>query len=343
MAGTFWKQFAGLATRSKFRILRATSNVYSNIAVRIFIAFFFATYLIHFIVDMLATLFRALNSDAPSIHASVAHELSELFYETTGHYLEAGIGGVVTIMFFILLVSFFLTRLILEPLREASDKQRLFAANASHELRTPLSVLKTLAEVARMRSGKLTEKEVDTFAKGINEEVDRMSRIIEFFVRFSALEDGEQKFQMAPVRLSRLAESVIHNVAHVAKEHGVHLAIDGEMQGVVRGNFTALEELLANLVKNAIAFSPRGETVHIRSSVSDTSIRLHIVDHGQGISEEDLPHIFEPFYQSRSKQHGSGNGLGLTLVKQIAKLHRAKIEVKSVIGTGSTFVVKFQL
>jgi two-component system phosphate regulon sensor histidine kinase PhoR len=146
---------------------------------------------------------------------------------------------------------------------------------------------------------------------------------------------------MAPVRLSRLAESTFHSLEHVAKERGVKITVGKEMPGIVCGNFTALEELLANLVKNAITFSPKGGVVRITAKMDGASVRLAIADNGKGIAEEDLPHIFEPFYQSGGKKHGGGSGLGLTLVKQIAKLHHAKIEVKTKIGSGTTFTVEF--
>lgn len=335
----FSKRFAVSATLLKHRVLRLIADTYSNIALRIFVSFFLATYVVSFIVNALANLFRDINSGVPTSHG-VLNEIVSLFHQTTSPFMESGVNGILMIMLFIILISLGLTRLILSPLEEASEKQRLFAANASHELRTPLSVLKTLAEVARMRSAHLSKEEIDSFAKDISEEVDRMSRIIEFFVRFSALENGEHRLQMSPVRLSLLAKSASRALKPFADERGVRMIVAEEMSGVVHGNFTALEELLANLVKNAIAFSPRGATISVTSRVNETSIHLSVADQGQGIAEEDLPHIFEPFYQNGGKKHG-GSGLGLTLVKQIAKLHRAKVDVKSKLGEGTTFTVRF--
>lgn len=338
---TFSKRFGVWATQLKHRLVRVTSNVYSNATMRIFVAFFFSLYVVNFVVNAIATLFRELQTGQTLFSSSVAQELLSLFFQTTHPFMAAGLGGILTIMLFILVVSYLLTRLLLAPLKEASDKQRLFAANASHELRTPLSVLKTLAEVTRMRSANLSKEEIEKFTEDIGEEVDRMSHIIEFFVQFSALEDGAQKLQLAPVRLSRLAESVARTLEHTAKEHGVTITIARDMPGIVRGNFTALEEMLANLVKNAITFSQKGGVVRISAKVKNGHVSLTVADNGRGVSEEDLPHIFEPFYQSESKKYGKGSGLGLTLVKQIAKLHHAKIEVRSKVGAGTIFTVEF--
>lgn len=290
---------------------------------------------------MIDNIFIQVQAGTAPLSSGITNELLFLFHETVSPYFQSGASGTLVIMLFILLVSYVLTQITINPLKIAYNKQRLFAANASHELRTPLSVLKTLAEVATMRSNELTKEEINQFTKDIGEEVDRMSHIIEFFVRFSALESGGQRLQMSPVRLSRLTESVVSTLEQTAIEHDVRIVTADNMPGVVHGNYTALEELLINLVKNAITFSPRGSMVRIASKDQSASVDLMVSDNGVGIPNEDLPHIFEPFYHKNDKKHNCGSGVGLSLVRQLAKLHRAKVVVDTKIGIGTTFTVVF--
>jgi signal transduction histidine kinase len=323
-------------------MVRFIADCYTNQTIRIFVMFFFAIYIVDFIISLLRLVFEQLRMGQSPFAMDFPGEILELFNRTTQPFFSSGVAGILVIMLFISLVSYLLTRALLAPVVAASEKQRLFAANASHELRTPLSIMKTLAEVAEMRSANLSKEEVKKFTTDIVSEVDRMSRIIEFFVRFSAIESGKANFQMSPVRLDVVADNVIRTIAHKAKEFGVTLVTDENMTGVVYGNMTALEEMLDNLVRNAIKFSPNGGVVRISSKANGhNDVHLIVEDHGRGISSEDLPHIFEPFYQSSENKSGKGSGLGLTLVKQIAKMHNAKVEIKTKVGSGTTFTVIF--
>lgn len=344
------KRFVAWATPLRHKGHRAVVDFFTRTDVRMFLAVFFAIYIVNFIVVALATTFREIlrvwgsiaNGSYPTPSAEAFWlELEHIFLETTGPFMDSGIAGILVIMLFIAGIAYLLTIILISLQRDASEKQRLFAANASHELRTPLSILKTISEVMRMRLKNLTKDELEKFTEDIIEEVDRMTGIIEFFVYFTALEDRGRKLQMTSIPLSQVSESAVRSLAHFAAEHDVEVVVKKPVGGIIHGNYTAIEEMLINLLKNAIAHTPHGGRVRLATEINDTRVCCSIVDNGTGIAPEDLPHIFEPFYRSANKARKSGSGLGLTLVKQIVKLHRASIDVKSTLGEGSTFTVCF--
>ena len=249
-------------------------------------------------------------------------------------------GGIqFAVMLFIALSAYALMRIVVEPIELVRQKQKYFAANVSHELRTPLSVLKTTAEVARMYREMLTTEQVMDLTKSITEEVDRMANIIEFFIHIAAFE-SEVNLEMSPVDITHVIKKTKNVLSTQAAASGVSIETSVPTPIRVWGNFTALEEMLVNLTKNAIANSPRGGSILISAENFHQYSALSIADKGRGISQSDLPHIFEVFYKGANGPRG-GSGLGLTIVREIVKMHDATIEVSSSEGKGSTFTVRF--
>jgi two-component system phosphate regulon sensor histidine kinase PhoR len=230
-------------------------------------------------------------------------------------------------------------RFVVRPIELVHTKQKHFAANASHELRTPLSVLKTSAEVARMYKDALTPEQILELTKSVIEEVDRMANIIEFFLHFSALE-GEVKPQMSRVEIAQVLKKVAHIFSAQAARCGVTIEITGVAAGSVLGNFTAIEEMVMNLTKNAIIHSPPGGVIRLSTEDMNRHVLLRVVDEGHGISDKDLPHIFEAFYKGSDGKR-AGSGLGLAIVSEIAKMHHAIVKVETALGKGSVFTVRF--
>ncbi len=259
------------------------------------------------------------------------------------HSLEQLRGASAGIQFFVALFialsAYALTRIVVEPIELVRQKQKYFAANVSHELRTPLSVLKTTAEVARMYREMLTTEQVMDLTKSITEEVDRMANIIEFFIHIASFESN-LRLEMSPVDITNVIKKTKNLLSTQAAAAGVSIETSVGTPVKVWGNFTALEEMLVNLTKNAIANSSRGGTVILSAENSHLSSALSVTDKGRGISESDLPHIFEVFYKGTNGPKG-GSGLGLTIVREIVKMHDATIVVDSTMGKGSTFTVQF--
>ena len=270
---------------------------------------------------------------------SLSQKLALLGTHSLEQLRDASAGIQFFVALFIAFSAYALTRIVVEPIELVRQKQKYFAANVSHELRTPLSVMKTTAEVARMYREMLTTEQVMDLTKSITEEVDRMANIIEFFLHFAAFEN-EMKLEMSPVDITHVIKRTKNVLSTQAAAAGVNIDISAALPTKVLGNFTALEEMLVNLTKNAIANSTRGGSIILSTENFHHYAALSITDTGRGIPESDLPHIFEVFYKGANGPKG-GSGLGLTIVREIVKMHDATINVKSIEGKGSTFTVRF--
>jgi two-component system phosphate regulon sensor histidine kinase PhoR len=147
---------------------------------------------------------------------------------------------------------------------------------------------------------------------------------------------------MSAVNLSQIASKAINILQKRAGERGVTLHLFDRGAAIVYGNVTALEELLLNIIKNAINYTPRGGKVEVTLKHNFDEVLLTVHDTGLGIPSNDLPHIFEPFYKaSNTMDKKEGVGLGLAIVKEIAHMHQAKLDVKSREGKGTIFSVHF--
>jgi signal transduction histidine kinase len=235
-----------------------------------------------------------------------------------------------------------LARFTLSPARDTLRYQKLFISNVAHELRTPISVIKTSTEVALIDDS--LPKDVRSTFGDIVLELDRISEILNNLLSLNALTRPE-RMQFANIELGPLVDSVVKRHAVLANERGIKVKVKKDAYTRCRGNATALEQVIANLVKNAISYTPKGGAGKVRIEVGPRGdmLVLSVSDNGVGISKEDLFHIFEPFYRADMsrvrKIKKSGTGLGLTIVNELVRVHKGKIQVQSALRTGTTVSV----
>jgi signal transduction histidine kinase len=223
--------------------------------------------------------------------------------------------------------------------------QKLFISNIAHELRTPLSTIKTSTEVALLDAA-LPSTTKKIFGE-IVIELDRISGIINNLLSLNTLTRPE-RMQFRDVDLGPIVDEAIRRHMDLARERDVKIITKMDAHRMVWGNPTALEQVVTNLVKNAISYTPRGEggvvTVSVRPDYHGMVV-LGIIDNGIGIAQEDLFHIFEPFYRADTSRvrrvRKSGSGLGLTIVNEIVRVHHGKITIESAIKRGTTVLVAF--
>ena len=248
-------------------------------------------------------------------------------------------GGVLILS---ILCGMLLARFTLGPARDSLRYQKLFISNVAHELRTPIAVIKTSTEVALIDDSMSADTR-DTF-KDIIIELDRISEILNNLLSLNALTRPE-RMQFANIELGGLVEAVAKRHAMLANERGIKIVLKKDSYTTVRGNATALEQVIANLVKNAISYTPKGADGYVTVEVCPKGdmMMLAVSDNGIGISQEDLFHVFEPFYRadmSRNRKiKKSGTGLGLTIVNELVRVHRGKIQVQSALRKGTTVAV----
>ncbi|MBI3573607.1 HAMP domain-containing histidine kinase [Candidatus Kaiserbacteria bacterium] len=237
------------------------------------------------------------------------------------------------------LFGYALARLALIPTRNALSSQKQFIGNIAHELRTPLSIIKTNTEVALFDDS--LDIDVKMVLKSTVQELDRISGIIDNLLSISAFVRPE-RIEFSNVDLGTVVDTVIADLEALVKRKNQSMSVKKAEFRMVWGNETALVQIVMNLVKNAVNYTPRGG--HVAVSVEPDyhgHITLTVKDTGIGIARKDLFRIFEPFYraeESRSRISGS-SGLGLTVVSELIKMHHGKISIQSLPKRGTTVIV----
>lgn len=220
------------------------------------------------------------------------------------------------------------------------ELRREFTANVSHELKTPLTSISGYAEI--MMNGMVQPADMGRFSGKIYKEAQRLITLVGDIIRLSQLDEEKVQMEKSPVDLHLLASDVVKRLQDVAKKNQVTLMLTGKPT-VVNGNPQILDEMIYNLCDNAIKYNkPFGEVEINVAMIKDHPV-LTVEDDGIGIPPEDQERIFERFYRvdkSHSRQIG-GTGLGLSIVKHGAIYHKAKVELKSAPGEGTTVRITF--
>lgn len=240
-----------------------------------------------------------------------------------------------------ILFGYIIARVTLAPARNALAAQKQFIGNIAHELRTPLSVIKTNTEVALLEE--MVPRELKNTLVSNIEELDRISEIINNLLSLSALVRPE-RIEFTAVDLSAIVADVIQKFSQLAKRNEQQVTFRKSPDCLVWGNATSLQQIVGNLLKNAISYSPRGGHIRVTvESAPNNHVELIIQDSGIGIARDDLFRIFEPFYRadpSRTRSE-SGSGLGLAIVSELTKLHQGRITIRSAVGRGTTVSILF--
>ena len=222
-------------------------------------------------------------------------------------------------------------------LKQVDEIRRDFVANVSHELRTPLSIfhgnLETLLE-----AGDLDEKETRHIYEVMKRHSDRLNLLVNDLLSLARLESKEANLQLAEIKLRDFLEGVTRDWKKRLAGKSLRLELEvPDNFPTLRADERRLEEVVHNLLDNAVKYSPQNGRILIQASAPNQEVVLSVCDAGVGIAAGELPRIFERFYRAdraRSRELG-GTGLGLSIVKHIAQLHGGRVEAESVAGQGT--------
>lgn len=223
-----------------------------------------------------------------------------------------------------------------ERLETAFAAEQQFTSDASHELRTPMAVITAQCELALEQD--LSPAEYKEAFTVIDRQGKKMSKLIGDMLDFSRLELKTEHYEMTDVNLSELVTSLCEDMALIG-ENDIELTFETDENIHCKGNQNLLIRLLANLISNAYRYGKQGGKTHVSLKGTDKEIILIVKDNGIGIKPEDCDKIYERFYQADSSHSGQGTGLGLSMVKEIARFHGGEIKLTSELGIGSTFTV----
>ncbi len=226
-------------------------------------------------------------------------------------------------------------------LEHARTQRQNLTADVAHELRTPLHILQGSLEGAL---DGVYQASPDYF-RSMLEETRLLQRLVEDLQTLSMAESGTLDFHFQALAVVELLQDVASSFSGRAEEAGVRLVMEapeGEEGLAVEGDWQRLDQVLGNLVANALRFTPEGGEIRLSAEREGDSVRVRIQDSGEGIPAQDLPFVFDRFWKgdkSRSRA-GGGSGLGLAIARQLVTAHGGEISVESREGEGTTFTVR---
>lgn len=239
------------------------------------------------------------------------------------------------------LISLYLTNRSIKPIKETFDKQKQFIADASHELKTPLAIIKTNASVI-LANKEATVKSQLKWIKYINDQTERMSKLIEEMLSLAKLDAEKEIGEFALIDLSNLLNNILLTFEAIIFEHNINLETNISEKIYIKGDVEGIRKAVVILLDNAIKYSSKHGEINIWLKEEKNKAKIVIKNRGEGIKPEYLEKIFERFYrvdESRIRETG-GYGLGLPIAKSIVEKHKGKLYAESKLGKDTTFTIE---
>lgn len=223
-------------------------------------------------------------------------------------------------------------------LQEVDSQRRELVANVSHDLRTPLASLQGYLETLRLKAAELDESERRRYLEVAHRHCRHLGRLVEELFDLARLDANEVQPVLEPFSLQDLVQDVVQKFELRARQREVTLQAeyDRDLPFVV-GDIALIERVMDNLLENALRHTPAGGTVRVAVQPAGEVLAVRVADSGSGIAAEDLPHVFERYYQSGRRHVRGGAGLGLAIARRIIELHGRDIRAASLPGCGTTF------
>ncbi len=283
------------------------------------------------IIKIIQTVF--LTEEKQRNQVTIVHQLETKYYDVQGAPVISYRGSLKGIA------------LVLHDITELKKLEQVrkdFVANVSHELKTPVTSIKGFSET--LLDGAMNDEAFrEKFLRIIWKESERLQGLIHDLLELSKIEQNYFKLNITKVNLTQATEDVVDLLKKKADQKDISLNVQTEGHCEIAGDQERIKQIAINLINNSITYTPSGGKIDIIINGKEDSVQWEIHDTGIGISEKEIPRIFERFYRvdrARSRNSG-GTGLGLAIVKHLVEAHDAKIQVESVVGEGTSFILTF--
>lgn len=225
----------------------------------------------------------------------------------------------------------------IEDLKGLENLRKELISNISHDLRTPIASIQGYAETLILKKDNIEAEEQEKYLGIIYKNCDNLQELVTNLFELSKLQANQVILNREPFSIGELVHDVANKYRILSQKKGVSInTIVSKDTPVVEADVLLIDRVLQNLIDNAIRFCKDGDTINIEiKSNAAEKVNITIADTGAGISQDNLPHIFERYFKKDDR--GGSSGLGLAIVKRIIDLHESSIEVKSVVGQGTTF------
>ncbi|MCO5176235.1 MAG: cell wall metabolism sensor histidine kinase WalK [Thermomicrobiales bacterium] len=222
-------------------------------------------------------------------------------------------------------------------IQEASALKLDLVSMLSHEMRTPLASIKGFASALRIEGAGWDGATRDEFLRTIEDEADHMTRLVEDILESAAIDAGLLRVTIRPIQIPPIARRVIDRISIQSDRHRFVQMFSNTFP-IVEADAGRIEQVLTNLIDNAVKYSPDGGLIVVRGERRASEVIISVVDQGMGIAPEHLNKLFERFYRAspEHRQHIIGTGLGLPISESIVRAHGGRIWAESVVGSGTT-------
>jgi signal transduction histidine kinase len=220
--------------------------------------------------------------------------------------------------------------------QELEQMRRELVANVSHDLRTPLASIHGYIETLLMKKDSLDEETKEKYLNTTLQSTQKLKTLVDELFELSKIESRERKLNIESFSVKELAFDVVSHFKHEAQEKGIEIAVDSsEHIPTVKADLALIDRTFQNLIGNAVKYCTEGDKINVGIREANGKVVVSISDTGSGISEEDLPHLFNRFFKGKSSKPGTG--LGLAIVKGILDMHDSEYKVESKLGEGTRF------
>lgn len=225
---------------------------------------------------------------------------------------------------------------------EVNRARAAFFAAAGHNLRTPLASVTASVSALLDSDDLLSSDDRRQLLETIRDETSRLARMVSKVLSQSLIQGSDLQPDLEPIDLGGMAQVAVGRLGPAAARHHIELDIPTDL-GPLALDVTMLEQILLNLLENAVRFAPAGSTITVSARRRDNVVDLRVIDHGPGVAEEERDLVFNEFHRSMSRTEGEGTGLGLAIVRALTAAHGGRTWCEETPGGGATFVVCFPL